>query len=97
MKSGSWSSYQAALPVEARSGGEPDDDGPLLPPPSFITVCWISGQEEIAVDEGDFVSFHQVPIGGSRTFPMFMHKASSRWFAAMAERYGKANVWDKLD
>lgn len=25
MKSGSWSSYQAALPPEARAGGEPDD------------------------------------------------------------------------
>lgn len=28
MKSGSWSSHQAALPPEARAGGEPDDDGP---------------------------------------------------------------------
>lgn len=26
MKSGSWSSFQSALPVEARAGGEPDDD-----------------------------------------------------------------------
>lgn len=26
MNSGSWSSYQSALPIEARSGGEPDDD-----------------------------------------------------------------------
>jgi hypothetical protein len=26
MKSGSWSSYQSALPIEARAGGEPDDD-----------------------------------------------------------------------
>jgi hypothetical protein len=28
MNSGSWSSYQAALPPEARAGGEPDDDRP---------------------------------------------------------------------
>lgn len=28
MKSGSWSSWQAALPVEARAGGEPDEDRP---------------------------------------------------------------------
>jgi hypothetical protein len=27
MKSGSWASFQAALPMEARAGGEPDDDG----------------------------------------------------------------------
>jgi hypothetical protein len=26
MKSGSWSSYQSALPPEARAGGEPDDE-----------------------------------------------------------------------
>ncbi len=26
MKSGSWSSFQSALPVEARAGGEQDDD-----------------------------------------------------------------------
>lgn len=33
MKSGSWSSYQAALPPEARAGGEPDEDlhGPECP------------------------------------------------------------------
>jgi len=28
MNSGSWASYQSALPPEARAGGEPDDDGP---------------------------------------------------------------------
>lgn len=35
MKSGSWSSFQSALPFEARIGGEPDDE-PIgeAPPPS---------------------------------------------------------------
>ncbi len=28
MKSGSWASYQSALPLEARAGGERDDDAP---------------------------------------------------------------------
>jgi len=28
MKSGSWASFQSALPTEARAGGEPDDEPP---------------------------------------------------------------------
>jgi hypothetical protein len=33
MKSGSWASHQAALPVEARAGGEPDE-----PEPKPVTI-----------------------------------------------------------
>lgn len=38
MKSGSWSSFQSALPIEARAGGEPDDGVGPNPAPAPTTL-----------------------------------------------------------
>lgn len=37
MNPGSWSSFQSALPPEARAGGEPDDDPPAVTVPAVPT------------------------------------------------------------
>lgn len=45
MKSGSWASYQSALPVEARAGGEPDDE----PLPTTIPASPVPGERFVEV------------------------------------------------
>lgn len=54
MKSGSWSSWQAALPPEARIGGERDDE-PIPPAPLDVSrwneLLTLSGQGILAPEE----------------------------------------------
>jgi hypothetical protein len=83
MNSGSWSSYQAALPPEARCGGEPDDDPPDSGDPWERTAARAA---EYAAWRESMLSFHVQPGGEvierDRTLPSMMGGRSRGGFVA---------------
>jgi hypothetical protein len=106
MKSGSWSSYQSALPSEARSGGEPDDDPTPgrhdHEPPHSVYVTWFREESFRVVEmlpggiehDTGTVERHVAPV--SRWFPAesWAWKHAIAWRDAMARRHGHATIED---
>jgi hypothetical protein len=92
MKSGSWASYQSALPFEARSGGEPDDD--VKPgrhdqePPAEVAVTWYQPVTFRDIDTGEL---HDDVAPVSRVFgaERWRWKHVKAWADAMERRWGK--------
>lgn len=99
MQSGSWASYQAALPLEARAGGEPDDDDKsgLISLPAGYSVEWL--HEELCGDgEVHTVRSMRCFLGESHGGDALAWRAAVWWEAAMLRRHGKGNVWlDMVD
>jgi hypothetical protein len=107
MNSGSWASYQSALPIEAR-GGEPDDDAPAPgrhdnEPPDCVVVEWFQPFEheevwseyEPATESYRDVAVrtgYSAPVG--RWFPAesWAWKHATAWRDAMARRWGHATI-----
>ncbi len=89
MTSGSWSSFQSALPMEARLGGEPDEEPPVRgrhdhEPPVAIAVVWMG---EFVWDDGLVMP---VPVGRVFGAEPWRWKHIQAWLAAMKKRHGHA-------
>lgn len=108
MSSGSWASYQAALPIEARVGGEPDDE-PSQPRrlrcegPSALYVEWFEEftYPDTAIEydpatgtyrDVAFANGYRAPVG--RWFPAerWAWKHAVAWRDAMTKRHGHATI-----
>jgi len=94
MKSGSWASYQSALPNEARAGGEPDDEPQKVgrhdhEPPYAVAVCWM-GSFQWPDDENGPVPPQPVPVGRIFGAEKWRWKHILAWKAAMTRRHGYA-------
>lgn len=89
MKSDAWASYQAALPPEARAGGEPDFDDPpprrdrkgrpklyRMGPGPIGVECWqpVYREDSITVHDPATETHSTVLMGGDQDAP------SVRWF-----------------
>jgi hypothetical protein len=108
MKSGSWASYQSALPPEARSCGERDDEPEPVgrhdhEGPSHVVVEWFVPLEyDETMTEYDPTAdthrqvvvrmSHDVPVG--RWFPAerWAWKHAMAWRDAMARKFGHATI-----
>lgn len=100
MKGGSWASYQAALPIEARAGGEPDDEPTEkypTGPPSAVIVAWFEPVEWDEEMDGVMVRVRQdAPVGRWFSSESWAWKHIMAWKAAMERRHGHAwieEVW----
>lgn len=95
MQSGSWSSYQAALPPEARAGGEPDDEGPMgrhdHEPPREILVLWYRpvACRDYATGEVEMLT---AQFGRAFGAERWRWRHVLAWRDAMARRYGHAEI-----
>jgi hypothetical protein len=96
MNSGSWASYQSALPIETRAGGEPDDDQPKPgrhdhEGPAYLLVEWFQPvtfrvANMIHDDHGDFVEHD---TGRTETENAPVH----RWFPTERWAWKHAEAW----
>lgn len=89
MKSGSWSSYQAALPPEARAGGEPNDEPTYNFMPSEPASCIAQGKggEGVYSQRGAWWYFDG--HNGAMQIPMLGHLNSEELLALGRDRLRK--------